>query len=320
MATAHIQTDDDELADELTRLALLADVAVTRGGGGGPVPAEAGLVVADAAAPLARSVGRDLVVVTRGSPSVAVLSASLEVGAAAVVSLPSESARLVEELRARTRLSAPGRLVAVVGATGGVGATTFAVACAEALAPSLLVDCDDLGGGLDVALDLERAPGPRWSNLGARGAALSGPALREALPRAGEVSVLSNDGCRVGGDALAAVLSAGREDGGPVVLDLPRAAAAGLLDRARAQVDELLIVLADDVPGVIAASRLAAALRTRTARAQAVLLRAGGGVPSELVEQTLELPVAGRLSLEGRQSTPASPRRAWVRTAREVLG
>lgn len=94
-----------------------------------------------------------------------------------------------------TSLTAP--LVVVLGASGGLGASTWAATLAWRLSLHLgecvLVDGDVRGGGLDMTCGTEHVPGLRWPDL----ARLRGPAscarLLAALP-CGEVPVLSAGG------------------------------------------------------------------------------------------------------------------------------
>ena len=68
-------------------------------------------------------------------------------------------------------------MLAVVGGRGGAGASVFAVATAVRAARSgeraLLVDCDPLGGGVDLVLGAEDLDGLRWPEVGT-GAGTSG--------------------------------------------------------------------------------------------------------------------------------------------------
>jgi len=91
----------------------------------------------------------------------------------------------------------------------------------------LLVDCDPLGGGVDVLLAAERDRGPRWPELDL-GGRVTMTALSEALPRkrytTGSLSFVSygREGPGPGPDAIEGVLCAGRRAGRTVVCDLPR--------------------------------------------------------------------------------------------------
>jgi MinD-like ATPase involved in chromosome partitioning or flagellar assembly len=203
--------------------------------------------------------------------------------------------------------------------SGGVGASSFAAALALAAAPSLLVDADPLGGGLDVLLGLEAEPGPRWSALAATRGRVSADALRDALPGFDGVAVLAHDGPPVPPAALAAVVAAGVGDGGAVVLDLPRTAGPWLVE-AGLRLDELVLLVADDVTGVVGATRVAAELRPRATRMRLAVLRSARTLAVSAVGRALDADVVARLSIEPRPAAgSARPSRAWVRAAAEVL-
>jgi len=94
-----------------------------------------------------------------------------------------------------------GPLVVVLGASGGVGASTWSAALARRLALHLgscvLVDGDVRGGGLDMTCGTEHVPGLRWPDFARLRGRASGSRLVAALPR-GEVALLS-----AGGDGAA---------------------------------------------------------------------------------------------------------------------
>ncbi len=136
-----------------------------------------------------------------------------------------------EELLTRARTVCQprrARVVGVVGARGGAGATSLAAALARACAKEslavALVDLDGAGPGLDLTLGIEHEGGLRWADLDGPEGTLPERALEEALPGWCGVHVLSADwrGGPGGPLALGAVdaLAAGHD---VVVLDLPRA-------------------------------------------------------------------------------------------------
>lgn len=328
VTVALIQTDDDELADEVGRLALVAAVPVIRTPPGQPAGA-ARLLLTDPASLGLAPPGQPLAVVSRAPLAAATLAAALKAGARAALHLPADEARLISLLLAAAAEGARGSLVAVVGASGGVGASTFAAAVAAALQGGggavLMIDLDPWGGGADLLLGLEAVAGPRWSALAQTSGRLSPTALREALPRWRDVSVLSNDGVSVPPAALLSVGSAAVGDGGRAVLDLPRSqlsevASSGLV------VDLGLLVAADDVPGVAAARRLAPVLRPLAARVETVLLHASGAVDDVVAARTIGIPVTTRLPVDQRLSRralrgmPGEPSRAVLSAARAAVG
>ncbi|WP_353357136.1 hypothetical protein [Intrasporangium sp. DVR] len=91
-----------------------------------------------------------------------------------------------------------GHVIAVMPASGGVGATTFAavlaVRAAESGQPVVAVDLDRFGGRLDVVLGVEQEEGWRWDHLGAVAGVVDGAGLARELPRVGALPVLSGAG------------------------------------------------------------------------------------------------------------------------------
>lgn len=99
-----------------------------------------------------------------------------------------------------TRLSpraSPRRVIGVVAASGGLGASTVAAALAvrgacEGLA-TLLIDAHPYGGGLDVCLGLDTEPGLRWPDLASVRGDIDARAVLERLPAVRQCRVLSWD-------------------------------------------------------------------------------------------------------------------------------
>lgn len=157
--------------------------------------------------------------------------------------LPAQSADLLKrmaELNSTHRSSPAGRgatatTIAVVGAVGGSGTSTFAAALARlSPQPATLVDGDPASGGLDLLLGIEDMPGARWPDLllGENSGGLIDPGdLRAALPATDDhVAVLSAarttiaDPFTVEQSHLVTVLSSLAGGIGVIVVDLPVAA------------------------------------------------------------------------------------------------
>src|SRR5690348_11711960 len=89
-------------------------------------------------------------------------------------------------------------VIGVMGASGGLGASTLAVALAVRAGPrtgvSVCVDGRTSGGGLDVTACLEHAPGVRWGDLADLRGEVDGAALLRALPGEGPLRVLAAGG------------------------------------------------------------------------------------------------------------------------------
>jgi hypothetical protein len=122
----------------------------------------------------------------------------------------------------------------------------------------MLIDLDAVGGGLDVLLGIEDQPGARWPDLQLAGGELDPDRLRQRLPRADGVDVLSTRA----GEAIVAdpgvVIRAARQSS-PVVLDVPRwlpPAAAVALPAA----DAVVVLVPGEVRAVAACTAFLADL------------------------------------------------------------
>jgi secretion/DNA translocation related CpaE-like protein len=229
-----------------------------------------------------------------------------ELGAAHVAVLPAAQAWLVDRFVDLARpVEHPGQLIAVLGARGGAGASVLsaglAVTAAKAGRRVLLVDGDPLGGGLDLVLGWEGVAGLRWPALREASGRMDAPALVDALPKQGELVVLSWDRgalVAVPPEAMSAAVDAGRRGRDLVVVDLPRRMDdASVL--ALAAADRALLVVPAELRAAAAANRVAAAVKEHCP-ALSVVVR--GPAPGKLtvadVVAALDLPLAGTLRPE----------------------
>ncbi len=113
---------------------------------------------------------------------------------ASVIVVPEQSALLASVVDARNDESVGrGRLVRVVGGSGGLGASTIAAGLAQAAGRRSLgavaVELDPCGGGLDLLFGAETVPGWRWDDLRAAGGRIE--SLAGHLPHVSGVDVLA---------------------------------------------------------------------------------------------------------------------------------
>lgn len=257
---------------------------------------------------------------------------ALRLGAEQVVELSGSASWLVELLADLTeRRTSRGRVIGVIGGSGGAGATTFACALGQSAARSgaaVIIDCDPQGPGLDRLLGLERTDGFRWDALCQTTGRLSARALRDALPRKGSLGVLSwyvGAGAQtLQAFAVREALSAARRGHDLVVADLPRTPDK-LVDEVAARCDQLLIVAVGSVLGVSAAARMRA--RFADHPDVGVVLR-GEAVDAGDVESAVRLPVVAQMRDQPRLGEaldlglgPLRSRRGpLARAVTEVLG
>lgn len=274
-----------------------------------------------------------VVLVTAEEPSAAVWSAAIGVGAEHLYVLSRQDAELVRTLSeaadAGRAAARAGRVIAVTAGRGGSGASVFAAALAQCAEPALLVDLDPYGGGIDLLVGVESVPGLRWPDFGAQAGRLHWSAVREALPRRGEVSVLSSGRHHhdIDSGPVAVVVEAGQRGGATVVCDLPRqlgTVGAGVLELA----DLVVVVTACDVRGVAGAAAVTGVARTVNPNVGVVVRgpAPGGltpGAAAELAQAPLlaamrpEPSLANRLEQGGLRLRRHSP---LATAARRVLG
>lgn len=125
-------------------------------------------------------------------------------------------------------MSAAPAVIVVVGASGGLGASTLALAVGRRLATtgpaSVVVDLDLCRGGLEVTAGIEHLPGRRWDDLSQVRGRLPPEALPAGLPQEDGVHVLSARGGAssvVSDEAVEAVLIALAAGPTRLVVDLP---------------------------------------------------------------------------------------------------
>lgn len=149
-------------------------------------------------------------------------------------------------------------VIGVLSGCGGAGASTFAAVLAGcATPPAFLLDCDPLGGGIDVLLGCEQLPGPRWGQVRLRGGPLDPQVLLTGLPRWHQVRFLAADSppTDVAVDAVIEAASAVA----PTVLDLPRTASP-VRAAALRRCDLVVLVTPAEVRAVTATAMIAPGL------------------------------------------------------------
>jgi len=303
-------TADADLLDDLLRLAAAGgaevDVASDPAGSRGRyLAAPMVLVGADQAAAClkARLPRRPRVVIVGHGPAAEQAWEVADLlGAEHVATLPTAEPWIVDRFAEPPPPSAHGRVLAVIGGRGGAGASILAgglaVTAVGAGLRTLLVDADPLGGGLDLVLGWEQVDGLRWDALTGAGGRVDPPALLSALPKRGDLVLLSfarDEVPAIPGEAMTATLDAARRGRDVVIADLPRRLDdAGTL--ALQAADRTLLVVPAELRATAAAARVAAMV-ARHCDDVAVVVR--GPSPGKLrardVAKALGLPLAGSL-------------------------
>ena len=323
-------TNDEQLLDDTLRLAAAAGVELS--------VADSAEAAASrwAAAPLAL-VGQDLagVLADRSFPRragvVIVCGASaaegasvwrdaVRLGAEHVAVLPEAERWLMDRLVESPEGShLRGPVVTVVPGRGGVGASTFAVLLARAAEAGLLIDLDPVGGGLDARLEIDIAPGMRWTDLASVRGRLSPTALRGSLPCLGDIAVVSAaDPVALPTESLASIIDAGVRSGHPTILDGTRDLAP-VSHLAWARSDVVVLCAPLDVNGVLASRALAKVIAASGTRTVAVLrpTRDASLRPFD-VEDALGIPIIGQWGHDRSLARGESPLAVPLRSIRHL--
>lgn len=228
----------------------------------------------------------------RGVAGDGIYRAALDLGAEVVASLPASEEWLVEALTdLGEQRATPGLTIGVVAGSGGAGATTFACALGQVAGragPSLVVDADPFGAGVDRMLGFDLLDGVRWGGLQQTTGRLGARALRDAVPRQEGVGVLTwaaGTATGLAPFAMREALSAAQRGHDAVVIDLPRRV-DDLVAETMARCDAVLVVARPTLLGLAAAGRLCAAVADYAA--PELVLRGTGLTAQEAVR------VAGR--------------------------
>ncbi|WKD56724.1 hypothetical protein CAPI_00725 [Corynebacterium capitovis DSM 44611] len=177
--------------------------------------------------------------------------------------LPAQAGDVLRALSAlastRPLVKNRGRTIAVVGAAGGVGTSTFGAALARqagAAHTPTLIDADRYSGGLDLLLGIEGEIGARWGEIVVGEGAVNRDDVRRALPATKDgIAVLTharttvNDPYALDGATLERLITA-VGGAGLTVVDAP----VDLLPR----VDVVVVLTPAEVRGAAAAARLVA--------------------------------------------------------------
>lgn len=230
---------------------------------------------------------RDILLVTKGAPAPSIWERAFAAGVQQVLPLPESEPAIVGALAdiVEGPVVPGGCVIGVVGGRGGAGASVFAAALSLAAKDdeALLIDCDPLGGGLDLLLGKELAKGSRWPDLSLDGGRIALSELKSALPSYKHAHgcfpyvSCDRDGRAPTGEAIASVVDAGRRAGKVVICDLPRRLDG--LQPVITRADLIAVVVPAELRACVAARRIVTSLGDRMDRAK-LLVR--GPAPGDL--------------------------------------
>ncbi len=224
-----------------------------------------------------------------------VFRSALRVGAERVLELPAAAPWLLEALADLGDGAAdPGRSVAVIGASGGAGASVLAAALATVASASsdvLLLDLDPFGPGQRLLVGHDDAAGTTWSELAASAGRIGARALRDAVPRRHRLGVLGwaadrSEHLPPPGDLVDRAVAAATRGHSWAVLDVPRR-----WDEETRSVlvgcDHTVLVARAGIGGLAAAARFARSVAATVPASGLVVRTHRDGPPASEVARAL---------------------------------
>jgi secretion/DNA translocation related CpaE-like protein len=339
-------TEDSDILDAVLRLTATSGIDVHvvahADAARGPWPLAPLVLVGADLAPTLATLGlsrRDDVIVVatlHGSdarPPETLWPVALSLGAEHVAALPEGERWLAQRLRAMHEgPSRNGQVLALIGATGGVGVSTTAAGLARVARADgrrvLLIDADPRSPGLDLLLGADAAPGVRWPELGQATGRLSPQTLEQALPVIDGVVVAAPDRrapAPIAPEVLLSVIDAGVRGFDHVIIDLPRSF-DDTTDQVAHVAQRTLFLVANRVVATCAAAMVLDEVRDRMGNLEAVVRQHRNGLDIDLVVNALRVPMAGVLPtsshiVQGAESgDPPDADDTFAKACRQLLG
>lgn len=238
---------------------------------------------------------------------------ALAVGAEHVVSLPDGERWLISRFRElHDGPSRQGRVITVMGAGGGAGASTLAAGLARVANASdqrvLLIDADPLSAGIDLILGVDDAAGGRWSDVLGISGRINPQVLKDALPNIGGITVLAparQTAVHITPESFAQVMEAGVRGFDLVVVDLPcsmHAVNALALNQATAAI----LITPAHVLSACRAVVVAEYMKQHTGALQFIVRHVREGLDPSVVAEAVRLPLLHAIEHRSRVSEAAN--------------
>jgi secretion/DNA translocation related CpaE-like protein len=305
-------TRDPDLADRLHRLAAAVGVPLQVAGRvedvSGPLTARPGLLAdgpaADELLRLPAGPRPRAVLIGADPPPDSLWRQAVALRAERVLALPGDDDQVMEWLLDLTDAPrAAATVLGVVGGRGGAGASTLAAALAKTAARTpathvFLVDLDPLGGGLELVLGCEDAPGLRWPQVASTRGRISPSALWDALPHEDGVALLSwprEVTTDVEAHVVPGLMDSMRRGADLVIVDLARHP-GNAVRAALPAVDTVLLLGTADVRGAAGTLRVLHAVRDECSDVRLVVrVSRSPAVSPEAIADSLAVPLVGRV-------------------------
>jgi secretion/DNA translocation related CpaE-like protein len=316
MHQATLVTEQSELLDDILRLAAAAGVEVHVVSHAEAArlhwqPSALMLIDATHAGQVARlGLPRrpGVLIVTRepGMPD-RIWPDALAVGAEHVVALPEGERWLANRLQElHDGPSRHGRIVTVMGAGGGAGASTLAAGLARVANAAgqrvLLVDADPLSAGIDLVLGADDATGGRWSDVLGISGRINPNVLRDALPNLDGITILGparQTSVELNPAAFTQVLEAGIRGFDLIVVDLPCAISA-INACALSKASSALLIAPAHVLATCRAVVVVEYIKQHTTALQFIVRQVRDGLDPSVVAEAVRVPLAHTMSDRSR--------------------
>ena len=227
-----------------------------------------------------------------GEPSVRNLESALALGVSRLIE--PEDGHVVAALAEGAQSGQEACFISVMGACGGVGASTLSAAIAIAAADlgrsAALVDGDAAAGGIEFIIGAERESGLRWTDLQTATGHIDLAELKSVLPSKHGVDVVSFDRDGQTVTSVAPVLNTLVRGYDTVVADVPRHLddlGAQLVSRSVATV----LVVPMRLGGVIAAEHLLPRIQELSGHVLVVAQPVKGGSDQRQLAAKLGVPI-----------------------------
>jgi secretion/DNA translocation related CpaE-like protein len=216
--------------------------------------------------------------------------------------LPDAAGWLAEYLSHSSDPVSAGHVLGVIGGCGGAGASTAAILLAAQAArdglQTLLIDGDAWGGGLELLVAAEEAPGLRWPDLAAASGSINPGQLEDSLPGIAGFSLLSwaagpaMDGLPDMTGATQAVLEAARSGYRLTIIDVGRSLES--ISSFAWSCDEILVTVPAQLRATVATTQL---IHELPGAGTSLLIRGQlrNGLDAQMIAESIGYPLAAHV-------------------------
>lgn len=240
----------------------------------------------------------DVVLITAGKPGTEIWQRAVATGAKYVAFLPDAREWLIQNLIPKANKNA--KVIGVIGASGGIGASLLASLIATDYAKSkcsvLLTELSKTSGGLDVLWGIEDTKGLRWSDLASNKKLFFNQDFLRALPTSHGVAILSTDAKNLNVEfGILNKIEQLQKCVDVLVIDLANPENSDFAETLEF-CDELILVVGSTIRSVSAANQLKLIYPKLLKSKLVVRNLSGTGLAALNIAKTLDLKLAGEIT------------------------